>query len=458
LIILFNIATRQRPDQFEQLLQNIKEMVTDSRFIIVAKLDSDDPTRSAYEYAFGNYREFADVLSIKWGESYNKVHAINRDIPENGWDILVNVSDDQRFTLKGFDDIIRKEAEGKPCAFLHFPDEYKRAACSTMSIMTRQYYIETGKRVYHEDYMSLWCDVEATEVAKLKRCYYCIPTVIARHDHYSTTGRKMDALYKRNNTYQRDQGVYNTRKARDFDMTCGSGAPNILIKYPTRGRWRLFAEALENIHSTIQTHKFQIQVTGDIDDPEMNSNEVKDLCKRYPHVNLVLDNHESKIHACNNHMPAGDFDMIVLMSDDMRFTEQYWDVKMWQQIRSVWPEGTDYFAHFNDGYVGDRLPTMNICGQEWYNRFGYLYHPSYKSVSCDAENMYVAMMMGKHCYFPEVYFKHLHPAHLKQPSDYIYRRNHAYGEEDTRNYFTRLKRYFGVKDPVMIPEEMKPYL
>lgn len=453
MIILFNIASRQRPDQFAQLLENIYSMCTNMRVIILAKLDDDDPTRPAYDAVLLNYPE----VIYKYGHSHNKVHAINRDIPSEGWDILVNASDDQRFIVKGFDEIIRKACDIKGAAFIHFPDEYKRAACSTLSILTRDYWERTEKKVYHEDYVSLWCDMEATEVAKMLGCYYYIPTIIAQHDHYSTNGRKMDALYKRNNTYKRDQSIYNMRKARDFDMNV-EGMPNILIKYPTRGRWRLFAEALDNIYSTIRTHKYTIQVTGDIDDPEMNSNEVADICKRYPRVNLVLDNHESKIHACNNHMPDGDFDMIVLMSDDMRFVQFGWDVKMWEQIRSIWPEGTDYFAHFNDGFMGRKIPSLNICGRQWYDRFGYLYHPSYKSVSCDAENMFVAQMLGRHHYFHEVYFKHMHPANLKQPSDYIYRRNHVHGEGDTKNYFARLKQYFGVKEPVMIPEEMKPYL
>lgn len=452
--ILFNIASRERPEQFEELLYNIRDHAATEEYIIRAKLDNDDPFREHYLIILDRWPH----VIAKWGQSYNKVHAINRDIPSEGWDILVNVSDDQRFTVKGFDDIIRKQCEGKSMAFLHFPDSYKRAACSTLSIMTYDYW-KRDRMIYHQDYLSLWCDVEATEVAKLVDSYYYIPITIFRHDHYSTTGRKMDGLYKRNNTYKRDQGIYNMRKAKDFDLPeLGRSMPNVLIKYPTRGRWRLFAEALDNIHSTSRTHKFQVHVTGDLDDPEMNSDEVKELCRRYPRVTLVLDNHTDKIHACNSHMPAGDFDMIVLMSDDMRFTVPGWDFKMWQSIRSVWPEGTDYFAHFNDGYVGRKLPTMNICGRQWHDRFGYLYHPSYKSVSCDAENMFVAQMMGKHHYFDEVYFHHEHPAHLKQPSDYIYRRNHGYGAADTSNYFQRLKQYFGVKQPVMIPEEMKPYL
>jgi len=388
--ILFNIASRERPTEFAELLQNITDLAISSDHIIVAKLDRDDPTRPAYEGVLLQYSS----VQPKWGSSYSKVNAINRDIPVSGWDVLVNVSDDQRFIVKGFDDIILKNIEGD--CLVHFPDSYKRAACSTMSIFTHGLWNLLGQKVYNEDYVSLWCDNEATEVAKILRVYRYVPQIIFRHDHYSTTGKKQDGLYRRNNTYNRDRSIYNTRHSRNFDLPVDDASlPNILIKYPTRGRWRLFAETLDNIHSTIRTHKFYIRVTADLDDPEMNSNEVKDLCKRYPHVSLEFDNHDSKIHACNNLMPQNNYDMIVLMSDDMRFTEFGWDTEMWRQIRGVWPEGTDYFAHFNDGYVGDRLPTLNICGSDYYKRFGYLYHPSYKSVSCDAENMYVAQMLGR---------------------------------------------------------------
>lgn len=454
MIILFNIASRERPEQFEELLYNIRDHAATEEYIIRAKLDNDDPFREHYSIILDRWPH----VIPKWGQSYNKVHAINRDIPETGWSIMVNISDDQRFIVKGFDDIIRKAATNK-FAFLHFPDQYKRAACSTMSIMTYDYFMLTERKVYHEDYLSLWPDVEATDVAKMHGFYHYIPTIIARHDHYSTTGRKKDALYKRNNTYKRDQSIYEMRKEKDFDLPeLGNRMPNVLIKYPTRGRWRLFSEALDNIHSTIQTHKYQIQVTADIDDPEMNSNEVKELCKRYPRVSLVLDNHQSKIHACNSHMPDGAFDMIVLMSDDMRFIQFGWDTGMWKEIRGVWPEGTDYFAHFNDSYVGRKLPTLNVCGRQFYDRFGYLYHPSYKSVSCDAENMYVAQMLGLYDYFDTVYFTHDHPANLKQPSDYIYRRNHYWGPGDTENYFKRMRENFGLPAEYHLPRELKQYI
>jgi hypothetical protein len=400
--ILFNIASRQRVTAFYELLDNISATSASDNYVILAKIDNDDPYLSEYI----EHCEVKKVMRIV-SDCVSKIDAINRSIPTTDWDIIVNVSDDQRFTVKGFDDIIRHHIKDK--GFLHFRDNYKRAACSVMSIMSREYYEEQGY-IYHPDYYSLWADMEATQIAKLKNDYKYIATPIADHNHYSTTGIEKDSLYKRNDTYKRDRVVYEKRKSTNFDIP--GDYPFLLIKYPTRGRWRLFAAAIDNIYSTIRTHRFHIQVTADTDDVEMNSPEVRELVKRYPNVSIAYGLHKDKVHACNEGM-ATDWDWCLLMSDDMAFTRFGWDMDMWKSIRSVWPDGTDFFAHFNDGYVGDKLPTMNICGREYYDRFGYLYHPSYSSVSCDAENMFVAKMLGRYHYFDDVYFNHVHPANLK---------------------------------------------
>lgn len=452
-VILYNFASRSRPDAFFEVLDNIREMSATPNYIIIAKIDVDDPMLFKYT---DRLKEYPEIIVMAIDNSVSKIHAINRNILETGWDILINISDDQRFTVKGFDDTIRQGCDSN--TFLHFKDDYKRAACSVMSIMGFEYYKQVGY-VFNPDYYSLWADTEATEVAKILGAYKYSPMVIARHLHYSTTGANKDALYKRNDTYKKDRVVYERRRANNLDYSIVLGYnERLLIKYPTRGRWRLFAEALDNLYSTIRTPHFRIVVSADTDDVEMNSPEVRELCSRYHNVRLVYGEGSTKIDACNRDMNLYDWDWCVLMSDDMRFTKFGWDYDMLKQIREVWPTGTDWFAHFNDGFVGEKLPTLNIVGREYYSRDNYLYHPSYKSVSCDAENMYVAQMRDRYKYFPELYFNHLHPANLKEPSDHVYRRNHVHGDADTENYFKRMRENFGLPDHYELPEELKQYV
>lgn len=458
--ILYNIASRGRVHQFVETIKNIYDLSASTDYSIVVKLDEDDPELKHYMEHMVRLFETKEDLIIRIGKSISKIDAINRDIPQSGWDILVNLSDDQRFKVKGFDDFIRAafKASG-PDKFIHFPDSYKKAACCTLSIMDRAYF-GRSRKVYEEDYYSLFCDLEATEVAKLKDCYVYMDLgfYLFEHRHYSNGLAKMDKTYIRNNTYKGDKAVYESRRNRNFDLEV-EREPFLLIKYATRGRWRQFFAAIDNIYATIRTNQFKIVVSADNDDVEMNSPEVREWVKRYNNVELHYGNHKSKIAAINADInPATQWKWLVNMSDDMKFVEYGWDQKMLQDIRTKWVDGWDWFAHFNDGYVGNKLPTMSVIGRGWYDRTHYIYYPGYKSVSCDAEEMHKAQMLGRYEYFDSVYFHHIHPANTKEPSDYIYRRNHEFGEADTELYFARLKKKFGVENPVMIPEEMKPFL
>lgn len=218
-----------------------------------------------------------------------------------------------------------------------------------------------------------------------------------------------------------------------------------LINFATRGRPVFFKKAIDNILATIQTEKFQILVTADLDDPTMFSEDMKQwvLSKRRGQIDMILGYSESKIDAINKNVKyAKDWDVLLNMSDDMVFVRQNWDRAMEISIRHIWGFSFDFFAHFNDGYAKDALATMSVIGRDYYKRDGYVYHPSYKSFSCDAEAYYVAIMRGRHHYFEDELFLHQHPANRPLPSDETYRRNALATEHDTKLYWERLNRFF----------------
>jgi hypothetical protein len=183
----------------------------------VAKLDDDDATMNNEEVKkrIAGYRN----VYIKWGTSTSKIHAINRDldtVPD--WAILVNASDDMRFRTFGFDDIIRKHMPENLDGFLHAYDDYAKDRVCTVSIIGKRYYQRDGY-VYHGDYYSMFCDDEATEVAKRRGCYIHVPDVSIEHLHYTNNRKAVkDELYWRNDTYNKDQEIFELRKARGFDL------------------------------------------------------------------------------------------------------------------------------------------------------------------------------------------------------------------------------------------------
>jgi hypothetical protein len=76
-------------------------------------------------------------------------------------------------------------------------------------------------------------------------------------------------------------------------------------------------------------------------------------------------------------------------------------------MKEVYPD-TDGVLWFFDGWRKD-LNTLCILGRKYYDRFGYVYHPEYKSFWSDAEFTDVATILNKQTFIDKVIIRHLHP-------------------------------------------------
>jgi hypothetical protein len=147
--ILFNVTSRSRPDNLKRTLLNIQEMATNPNYLICLTLDEDDKTVNNPAFTEWINENFWIELSVFYGKSKNKIDAINRDLEHfTNWDILVNVSDDQVFTVKGFDQKIIDAfqfANGTDL-FLHFRDTNHDPidALCTLSIIGQDYFKRDG--------------------------------------------------------------------------------------------------------------------------------------------------------------------------------------------------------------------------------------------------------------------------------------------------------------------------
>lgn len=223
------------------------------------------------------------------------------------------------------------------------------------------------------------------------------------------------------------------------------------IKYATRGRPSMFAKAIQNIRNTISTKDYEVLISADEDDRTMNNPQVRKYISQTRNLKIVYGLSTSKVCAINRDMEhAAPWDILVNMSDDMQFKQRGWDKKIIQQSQSVWGESLDWFGNWNDGYVGPALATMSIMGRTYFGRDNYIYHPSYKSFSCDAEAYFVALARGRYHYFPEILFKHEHPGNNRRlKKDHVYKMNALHSDGDIKNYFSRLNNDFecGIPGP-----------
>lgn len=213
----------------------------------------------------------------------------------------------------------------------------------------------------------------------------------------------------------------------------------ILIKYPSRGRPKAFFEGLDSIVWNLHdADKVAVWVTYDADDPEwktMNAG-LKEYYSRLT-IYECLGESDNKIHAINRDLSTlFEWDLLIIMSDDMRFTSLYFD----KIIRDQFADGDfDKLLHFPDQDAKHALATMYIAGKTFYERFGYVYHPSYRSLWCDNEIMEVAQKLGKYHYvdYPGV-VSHLNPAYGYGEKDEMFIEQQRVGwDEDHKNYMRR---------------------
>lgn len=220
--ILVKFPTRARPSQFLKTLTGYKSLSTnDSLVHYLVSIDKDDLSMQN-SYLTNALIEMNNV-SVSYGFSENKIHAINRDIEKiKDWDVLVLGCDDMICQVQGWDDILRNEM------FEHFTDldgvlwhsdGYVHERLNTLPIIGRKYY-ERFNYIYNPSYTSLWADNEFMEVANGLGKQKYFPECLFRHEHFSNNRTiRPDALMKKNESYfKSDQQVYEKRKAINFEL------------------------------------------------------------------------------------------------------------------------------------------------------------------------------------------------------------------------------------------------
>jgi len=218
-----------------------------------------------------------------------------------------------------------------------------------------------------------------------------------------------------------------------------------LFKYPTMGRPDWFCETLGTYYKLLSgKHDYQFLVSLNEDDPTMLSADI--IRHMMTQDNLIFRTglHKSKVQAINADMDeVDDFDILVLVSDDMIPQQAGFDLIIAEDMLTHFPE-MDGALHYNDGCCGqDKCITLSIMGKKMYDHFGYIYHPDYRSLFCDNEFTDVVRDMNKVRYFPSVIIKHDWKG--GRGGDHVYKRNGALWKQDQATYNRRKELNFPVR-------------
>ena len=220
----------------------------------------------------------------------------------------------------------------------------------------------------------------------------------------------------------------------------------ILLKCPTRSRPQQFLSVLQKYVSLAsRPDLLGVCVSCDADDTTMIPAEVQYAIKNATHstawTEIFYGSSTNKIEAVNADMASinWEWDIVVLVSDDMVPQVSGYDDTLRNHMLANFAD-THGILWVNDGTQGRTLNTISIMGRKMYESFGYIYHPTYKSLFCDTEftDLCTGPLASKCVYIPYVLIKHEHPGTgFPERGDALYARNQTYWSQDMYTYISR---------------------
>lgn len=212
----------------------------------------------------------------------------------------------------------------------------------------------------------------------------------------------------------------------------------ILYKLTSRSRPEKLLSVIENIKSFSRHPDYLIMCSLDVDDRSLLP--IKEKLQNMEKVVCHYGISKSKVHAINRDIDKyEDWDVLFNVSDDQLFLKEGFDLLVLEKIKEV---GGDCFLHYPDGNAKDRLATMSIMDKKYYQRFNYIYHPSYISLWCDNEAMEVAQRLNRYFYVGTQIFEHYHPAYGKAKSDPQYKHTESFYQRDKQVFLERKNKNF----------------
>lgn len=208
----------------------------------------------------------------------------------------------------------------------------------------------------------------------------------------------------------------------------------ILYKLASRSRLSNFLKTVNNINTFAKTKDYLILVTADEDDTTMANLPILE------NTIVVYGKSGSKIIAINRDLELyPNWDILINMSDDMEFITSGFDKLIIEDFEKY---GLDNLIHYPDNIAGERLITLSIMGKPYFERFGYIYHPAYKSLWCDNEQQEVAQKLGRYKLIRRRLFNHNHPSVGLAAHDTLSRHTESFFREDQRTFEQRKLKNF----------------
>jgi len=216
---LIKFPCRGRPDKFKSTFLsyfNLMSKKHDVRFVFT--FDNDDSLMNS-DNIKNFLADYKDICEVNYGDCKNKIEAVNANMENKEFDILLLASDDMIPLLTSYDDTICNDIQ------TNFPDldgsvQYYNPMWAerldVVCIMGYPYY-KRFNYIYYPGYKSIYCDNEFTQVKnKLNKNKYIPETQMFNHNFVMND----DTAAKNWHFNTEDERLFNKRLVEGFDLPC----------------------------------------------------------------------------------------------------------------------------------------------------------------------------------------------------------------------------------------------
>ena len=217
--LIVKFPTRSRPVKFFQMLDLYYIFMRDNNFEFIISCDTDDETMNNEEVR--KRLDSYPYLKYFFGDNKSKVQAVNANLDDAVFDILLLASDDMQPVKIGYDLIIKNKMSvffPDMDGVLWFNDGFQKNQLNTLCIMGNVYYKKFGY-IYNPEYISLYSDTEFTAVSNMLNKSKYFDEILIKHIQYSIVKESPDELYLRNDNvviFNKDLATYQRRRSENF--------------------------------------------------------------------------------------------------------------------------------------------------------------------------------------------------------------------------------------------------
>ena len=224
----------------------------------------------------------------------------------------------------------------------------------------------------------------------------------------------------------------------------------LLIKFPTRGRPVWFIKTLDKYLRMLSgKHEVEFMIAMDVDDETMRNDVMADYLgylsevqPDYVTITWYWKEHKGKVDAVNSCISHREFDIVLVISEDIEPQEHGYDDIIVRDMTSVFPD-LNGIIYYNDSRnaiphrrnKGRIAITIPILGKSIYTKLGFIVHPAFLSWG-DNYSTLLYNEAGGVKYFPKILLKHMW---RRYGVDAVYERAAAHRTIDFRTY-QRLRR------------------